>query len=90
MVIKGDVLDLPSTTLRLLKIDVNDKENDLETSRISLGTAMSNLLEEVSISSEKKMKFKKCFMIIVKILTKLKERSRLKYSVYAMHHHYHQ
>ena len=53
MAIKRDVLDVASTTLRLLKIDVNDKENHLETDRMSLGTTTSNLLNEVSIPSEK-------------------------------------
>ena len=82
MVIKIEVLDLVITTLRLLKIDVNDKENRLETDRMSLGTATSNPLKEVPISSEKKVKFKnECHMMIVKILTNLKERLPLKYSV---------
>ena len=47
MVIKREVLDLPSTTLRQLKRDVSDKENHLETNRMSLITATSNLLKEV-------------------------------------------
>ena len=72
---RGEVIDLASATLRLLKIDVSNRCE-------SVGIAISNLLKEVSISSEKKMKFKKeCRMMIVKILTKVKERSPLKYSV---------
>ena len=47
MVIKREVLDLPSTTLRQLTRDVSDKENHLETNRMSLITATSNLLKEV-------------------------------------------
>ena len=43
---------LASTALRLLTIDVNDKENHLETNRMSLRTATSNLLKEVSVSLE--------------------------------------
>ena len=68
MFIKREVLDLASTTLGLLKIDVNDKENRLETNRMSLSTATSNLLKEVSISLEKKMKLKKecCIMVVKK------------------------
>lgn len=58
MVFKREVLDLASATSRVLKIDVNDKENHLETNRMSLGTATNNLLKELSISSEKIMKFK--------------------------------
>ena len=42
MVIKREVLDLPSKTLILLKIVAKDKENHLETNRMSLGTATSN------------------------------------------------
>ena len=49
---------------------------------MSLGAATSNNLNEVSIYSKKKMKSKKEYhMIIVKIFTKLKESSPLKYSV---------
>ena len=81
IVIKIEVLDLVSTTLRLLKIDVKNKKNHLASDRIVLGAATSNL-KELSITSEKKSKFKKeCCIMIVKILTKLKERSPLKYSV---------
>lgn len=58
MVIKKEVLDLASTTLRMLKVDVNDKKNHLASDRIALGTAISNLLKGVSISLEKKSKFK--------------------------------
>ena len=48
---------------------------------MSLGTATSNLPKEVSISSEKKIKFKEeCRIMTVKILTKLKERLSLKCS----------
>ena len=43
---------LASAALRLLTIDVNDKENHLETNRMSLRTATSNLLKEVSVSLE--------------------------------------
>ena len=67
MVIKRKVLDLASTKLRLLKIDVNSKENCIETNRMSLRTATSNLLKVVSISSEKKRKLKKesCIMMVI-------------------------
>ena len=58
MVFKREVLDLARATSRVLKIDLNDKENHLETNRMSLGTATNNLLKELSISSEKIMKFK--------------------------------
>ena len=43
---------LASAALRLLTIDVNDTENHLETTRMSLRTATSNLLKEVSVSLE--------------------------------------
>ena len=58
MVIKKEVLNLASTTLRMLKVDVNDKKNHHASDRIALGTAISNLLKGVSISLEKKSKFK--------------------------------
>ena len=58
MVFKREVLDLASATSRVLKIDLNDKENHLETNRMSFGTATNNLVKELSISSEKIMKFK--------------------------------
>ena len=43
MVIRREVLDLASTTLRLLKTDVNNKENHLEINRMSLGTGTQYL-----------------------------------------------
>ena len=51
MIIKREVFDLASTILTQLKRGMSDKENHLETNRMPHGTATSNLLMEVPVSS---------------------------------------
>jgi hypothetical protein len=80
--IRKEVLDSASTSYKLIKLDVEKKENHLPADTIKLGTAVKSLLRSNNISEGSKHQFKKdCVQLLVQLTKKLQERSPLKYMV---------
>ena len=62
-----------------MKIDLNEKCLYKE---VKIGIATSSMLEKVKVSDGKKIEFRKdCISYLVSVVSKLKERSSLKYTI---------
>ena len=85
MVIKQNVLNDSITALKLVKIDMTDKENQLDAVPIKLGTALKEMLSALGVIDVKIQNFKKeCKDSVIAIIAKLQERSPLQYTVVRM------
>ena len=82
MFVRREVLDEAVTGYKLVKIDLTNSSNIAPSELINLPTATKNLLKSNILSEDKKRQFKKdCITILVAIVSKLQERSPLKYLV---------
>ena len=85
MVIKRNVLNNAPTALKLVKIDMTDKENQPDAVSIKLCTALKEMLSALDTTNMKIQNFKKyCKDIVIAIIAKLQERSPLQYTVVRM------
>ena len=77
--IKREVLLEATSVQKLMKIDLNEKCHYKE---VKIGIATSSMLEKVKVSDGKKIEFRKdCISYLVAAVSKLKERSSLKYTI---------
>ena len=82
MFVRREILDGVVTGYKLVKIDLTNSSNIVPSELINLPTATKNLLKSNILSEDKKRQFKKdCITILVAIVSKLQERSPLKYLV---------
>ena len=74
-----------TTALKLVKIDITDKENQLDAVSIKLGAALKDMLSALGATDVKIPNFKKeCKDSVIAIIAKLQERSLLQYTVVRM------
>ena len=79
-----NVLNDATTVLKLVKIDMTDKENQLDAVSIKLGTVLKEMLSALGATDTdvKIQNFKKeCKNSVIAIAAKLQERSLLQYTV---------
>ena len=83
MFVKREVTERAATPYKLLRIDVEDKENHLPVESVDLGTATKAVLKHIKETQQgAKAKFKKeCVVMLTLILKKLQERCPLKYPI---------
>ena len=85
MVIKQNVLNDTTTARKLVKIDMTDKENQLDAVSIKLGAALKEMLSALGGTDVKIQNFKKkCKDSVIAIIAKLQESSPLQYTVVRM------
>ena len=78
MVIKQNVLDNVTLALKLVKIDMTDKENQLDAVSIKFDTALKEILSVLGAADMKIQNFRKeCKDSVIAIIAKLQERSPL-------------
>ena len=83
MIVKPDVLAKADTGLKLAKLDLSKAENLIATELIKLPTATKSLLSTSNLPNDhRKRDFKRsCKDMLVKMISKLQERSPLKYGI---------
>ena len=78
MVIKQNVLDNVTLALKLVKIDMTDKENQLDAVSIKFVIALKEILSVLGAADMKIQNFRKeCKDSVIAIIAKLQERSPL-------------
>ena len=78
MVIKQNVLENVTLALKLVKIDMTDKENQLDAVSIKFDIALKEILSVLGAADMKIQNFRKeCKDSVIAIIAKLQERSPL-------------
>ena len=75
MVIRQNVLDNVTLALKLVKIDMTDKENQLDAMSIKFGIAVKDMLGAADMKIQNIRK--ECKDSVIAIIAKLQERSPL-------------
>ena len=82
MVVKPEVLDEASSSLKLAKLDLSNSENLLLCELMKLPTATKSLLRSAGPSNEKiRLFLKNCKEVVVVLIKKIQDRCPLKYAV---------
>lgn len=80
--IRKEVLREASNARKLIKVDVEKKENRLPVDMLNHGTAVKAILRSSDITEGAKHQFRKdCIVLLTKLIQKLQERSPLNYLI---------
>ena len=79
-ILRAEVIKAAATAYKLIKLDVFDKNICLPVSSVKLTTATEAFLSSEDISASEKSNFRQdCIILLSNMISKLQERSPLKY-----------
>ena len=80
--IKRDVMDKATTPKKLNEIDINSPENVCDPKDVDIGTQAKSYLRKANITGKEKQNFQKeCLEFLIATVSKIHERSPLKYKI---------
>ena len=80
--IRKEVLSEACNASKLIKVDVEQKENQLPVDMLNPGTAVKAILQSKDVTEGAKHQFRKdCVVLLTKLIHKLQERSPLNYLI---------
>ena len=85
--VRKDILEKAVTTFMLNKLDVSNKNHLFSPNHVHLDTATKASMSKSGATDTLKLEFKKdCITILSNLITKLQERSPMKYSIVRIQH----
>ena len=79
-IVKDNVIEDASTPYSLISINVSDKNNLRPLNEVKMSTASNAKFKKLALSKEEKSEFRQAYQLMLKeLITKLQDRSPLKY-----------